>query len=219
VKRINLRTLGCLLTVLAAPAAPAYTDGDWQFWTTDGVDVQLNKTVKARLETELYFGDDMSDFYYWHLDAGIAAALTPWFEAGINYRYLQEKKKGEWMEENRPHVNGTLLWKLGPLSFSARNRLEYRMREGADDSWRYRNRLRLSPKAKWGPWQIQPYVDDEVFYDFDAGEWNQNRASAGLTGKLTKGLKADIYYMLQSTKKTDDWLETNILGVNLRLTF
>jgi hypothetical protein len=50
-------------------------------------------------------------------------------------------------------------------------------------------------------------------------EWNQNRASIGISSKIASPLKADIYYMRQSNRKNGDWTDTNILGLNFKLAF
>ncbi len=207
------------LAWLAAGAAGAYDNGDWQFWNTDAVEYKFTDRVKGKVETEFYFGDDMSDFFYRHVDAGASYKVATWFEAGLFYRFVQEKKNGEWMDEDRPHINGTFLGTLGPVAWSDRNRFEYRMRENAEDNWRYRNRVRVSSAAKWTSLKIQPYVEDELFYDFTADDWNQNRVSAGLSTQPASWLKADLYYLLQATRKDGSWSNANILGLNLKLAF
>jgi hypothetical protein len=214
-----LKLLCGSVALFACRAAVAYDDGDWQFWNTDSVETKINDRLKTKLETEFYWGDDMSDFYYAHVDLGVYGKVVPWFELGANCRYVREKKQEEWRDEYRPHLNGTFLWAMGPLAMSDRNRVEYRVREAADEGWRYRNRLRASWASKWTRFEIQPYVDDEIFYDFIVNEWNQNRASIGISSKIASPLKADIYYMRQSNRKNGDWTDTNILGLNFKLAF
>ncbi len=214
----RLVCVGWLLLVLSAGAAGAYDNGDWQFWNTDSAEYGFADQWKARVESEFYFGDDMSDFFYWHIDTGVARKLGQHLELGLFYRYLREKKSDGWEYENRPHANATVMGNLGPLAWSDRNRLEFRARESADNSWRYRNRLRLSPTAAWTSLKIQPYVDDEIFYDFDAREMNQNRASAGVSFKPAKCFKLEIYYMLQTTWKAG-WIQANIIGTQAKFNF
>jgi hypothetical protein len=42
---------------------------------------------------------------------------------------------------------------------------------------------------------------------------------AGLDSRLTELLQMNLYYMLQGSESGDDWDNTNILGLNLRLAF
>ena len=95
------------------------------------------------------------------------------------------------MQENRPSTfNATMLWAIGPKIVSDRNRAEYRFRQAQDDFWRYRNLKPRRPVAKAGPRsQLQPYVADEIYYDFDAHERNQNRACGGLSAPAQPGFQ------------------------------
>ena len=214
------RKVFSLVVLLAAGlSAHAYDDGDWQFWNTDGVEYKLSDTLKLSANVEEYFGDDMTDFYHWHVQPGAAVKLAPWLEAGVNYQYLEEKKSGEWMTENRPAAFGTLIRKIAGFDFFDRNQIEYRSREDQDDTWRYRNKLKVVAPLKFTQFEIQPYADEEIYVDLDDKEFNQNRVSAGLTSRPVKNLKADIYYMKKMDRKSGDWLETNILGLSLKLCF
>jgi hypothetical protein len=119
--RTMLKLLCGSVALFACRAAVAYDDGDWQFWNTDSVETKINDRLKTKLETEFYWGDDMSDFYYAHVDLGVYGKVVPWFELGANCRYVREKKQEEWRDEYRPHLNGTFLWAMGPLAMSDRN--------------------------------------------------------------------------------------------------
>lgn len=211
--------LPLVLLLGVALSCGAYEDGDWQFWNTDGVEHKLSDKARLSFDAEVYFGDDMTDFYYRHVQPGASLLPAPWIEVGVNYRYLEEKKSGEWVTENRPAACATLIWKPAGFAVSDRNQLEYRSREEQDDTWRYRNRLRVVAPLKFTKLCLQPYADEEIYVDIDEKEFQQNRASVGLTAKLLKNLKTDVYYMKKMDWKAGDWLETNILGLQIRLSF
>jgi hypothetical protein len=68
--------------------------------------------------------------------------------------------------------------------------------------------------------EIQPNVSDEILIGFgQTNQFNQNRFSTGLAMNLTKNLKAEIYYMLQSSKSSGKWVDANVLGTKLKLAF
>jgi hypothetical protein len=74
------------------------------------------------------------------------------------------------------------------------------------------------------PWKftelgIQPYVSDEIFVRVNGMIFRRNRFSTGVTLDLLKGVKGDIYYMLQSTKRSGVWTDANILGLKLKASF
>lgn len=218
-RRIHTIRIAAGLLLLGAVAAAAYDNGDWQVWNTDSTEFPVSRSMKIKAETQFYFGDSASDFYYAHVDAGLAWKAASWFEAGLYQRYIQEKKGTEWFEENRPYLDGIFQGKIGSLTWANRNRFEYREREGAAEGWRYRNRLRLLSAKCWTRLKIQPYADAEPFYDIRTDSWNQNRLSAGLTFKAASFLKIGLYYMAQFNRKNGEWSNVNILGVDTKWTF
>jgi len=129
-------------------------------------------------------------------------------------------KKGTFKLENEPYVTTTLLWDLLGLKFDDRNRLEYRHFDYQTDSWRYRNKITVKLPWKFAKFEIQPYLSDEIFIGFSTiSELNQNRLSPGLSMNLTKNMKAEIYYILQNTKSSGKWKDTNVLGTKLKIAF
>lgn len=197
----------------------AYEDGDWQFWNTESIEGNLSENLKVKLEEEFRSGDNIGEFYYHHTDVGLIHRLTDWFYIGLNYRQIYEKKEGEWKEENRPHINGIFKWKWQDFELENRNGFEYRVREGKKDVWRYRNKLALVFPLKWTRLDIQPYLADEIFVDFDESELNRNRLYAGFKAKMMKYLKTDIFYLWQTSKMDGDWIDYNIIGAKLKVEF
>ena len=218
-KRTAVGLLCMVFSWVGIPAVHAVEGHDWQFWTAESVECRVAGQWKVRAEGQFYFGDDMSELYYRHADVGFSRPVADWFRAGINYRFVQSKKAGDWKDENRPHINGTFQWKAGPVRFSNRHRLEYRTREDADDFWRYRSKLRADLPSSWTGARIQPYLSDEVYVDLKAEELNQNRASIGFKAPLNDHLKIDVYYLFLSGKNKDEWIDANVMGLNLRLSY
>ncbi|MDD4955261.1 MAG: DUF2490 domain-containing protein [Candidatus Omnitrophica bacterium] len=198
----------------------AYDDGDFQVWNTDAEELKINKDLKFALEEEFRWGNNASEFYYQHYDAGIFYSLRDWLNIGAGYRHVYELKKDEFKLENEPYVTATLLWDIKGFKFDDRNRLEYCHFDYQDDSWRYRNKVTVKLPWKFTRMEIQPYVSDEIFVGFGStSEFSRNRFSSGLAINLTKNLKAEVYYMLQSTKSSDNWVDANVFGTKLKLAF
>lgn len=198
----------------------SFNDGDWQLWNTDGIEIKLNDRWKIGVEEELRFGDNISEIYYTYTDGGLDLKVTDGLHFGLNYRQVYEKKEDEWKEENRPHANATVKWKLYDLDLSNRSRLEYRMRENKDDEWRYRDKLTVKFPWKWTDYKIQPYVADEIFLDFYGEKINRNRLYAGLTSKIFRHLNVDVFYLWQASKaKVDKWTDYNVMGIKAKVLF
>lgn len=209
-----------LLNYLFLPFSFSSNDGDYQYWNTESVSFKLSDHWKMNLEEEFRFGDDAGNLFYQHSDLGISySGVAEWLVLGINYRHIFEEKSSDWKQENRPHLNATVKWKLFDTEFSNRARLEYRNREGAEEFWRYRNKFTLASPFKLSKFEIQPYIADEIFYDFDKETLNRNRLYTGLTLKLFKYLKADIFYLWETNEKSNKWEDTHVLGTKLKVFF
>lgn len=215
-KHVSATVMAMLTVVLSTCALDNH---DWQLWTSESLAYKITEQWTAKLEGESYFNDDMSDPFYRHADISLSKKLKNWFTLGLNYRYVEQDRDGGWKRENRPHINGTFNCKAFGLLLSDRNRIEYRMPEDADDFVRYRNKLRVGLPVKWVRFSVEPYVSDEVFIDSEEAEVNQNRDSVGFVSSFPGGVKLDVYYMLLSGKKDDDWVDANILGTSLSLLF
>ncbi len=198
----------------------AFDDGDFQYWNTESVSWKINDDWKAQFEVEFRYGDNASSFYYQHSDLGLTySGIAEWLDLGFNYRQIFEEKSSIWRYENVPHFNATIKWKLSDFSFSNRGRLEYKNREKSDNYWRYRNKFTIKAPIKLTKLEIQPYLADEIFYDFDEEALNRNRFYGGCNLKLFKHIKVDIFYLLQSSEKNNNWSDTHVLGTKLELSF
>lgn len=198
----------------------AFDENDFQYWNTESVSWKINDKYKTSFEAEFRYGDDASNFYYQHTDLGITySGLTKWLDVGLNYRLILEEKKTIFRYENVPHLNATLKGEVFDFAVSNRSRIEYKEREEAEDYWRYRNKTTLKLPLKLTKLEIQPYVADEIFYDFNVESLNRNRLYSGIGFKVLKNLSAEIYYLWQSSKSNDNWSDTHALGTKLKLSF
>jgi len=216
------KIFGLYLFLLISPGflAFAFDDGDFQYWNTEKIVWKISDNWSGSLEEELYLGNNASNLYYHHTDLGFTySGLAEWLDLGFNYRQVFEDRNGSWESENRPHFNLTVKGNAFGYSWSDLSRFEYRNRESAEDFWCYRNKFTLKMPCKFTKFQIQPYVADEWFYDFNVESLNRNRLYTGITFKLMGNVGADIFYMWQSSKTNDDWDDTNVLGTKLTVNF
>jgi len=212
--------LGSVLFLLLPEVCFAADDGDFQYWNTESVSWEANDNLKIKLEEEFRFGNDASTLYYQHSDLGVTySGLATWLNIGLNYRQIFEESGTNWLSENRPHFNITFKQKFFDWALSNRARLEYRNREDKEDFFRYRNKFTLKTPFKFTKFVIQPYVADEIFYDFNVETLNRNRLYLGFTSRLFSRLKANIFYLWQSSEKSDKWNDANVLGTKLEFSF
>ncbi len=216
IKRIFL---AIMFVLLFSGYSLAYENGDVQYWNTNAVEWQAKKDWKASIEEEMRFGNNAGEFYYEHTDIGLTySGIVKWLDVKASYRQIFKKDKKDWKYENMPNLNGTVKFDLFNLKFSDRNRIEYRDIEDKKDNWRYRNKVTVS-LPKLTSFELQPYLADEIFVDLNKGIFNKNRLYAGTSFKLLKELKAEVFYLFESSEAADKWSNINVIGTKLRLLF
>lgn len=200
----------------------AYDDGDFQVWNTNAEELQLKKDLKLTFEQEFRWGNNSSEFFYQHYDAGLTYALNQSWSLGGGYRqiYTRSGRSQPWKTESDPYLFFTFFGELAGFKFDDRSRFEYQYYSFQADTGRYRNKLTVKAPWKFTKLEIQPFVSEELFLMIggDSG-FNQNRLSGGLACSLLKNLKAELYYMLLSSKSAGAWKDSNVLGTKVKFSF
>ncbi len=208
----------CLL--LSGASLYAYQDGDFQIWDTNAQDVKIGKATRFTLEEEFRFAESATEFFYQHYDWGFAWAFDKRFELALGYRLVYERAKHKWMESDEPYINLTWKQDIWKFKFDDRNRIEYRHFRFAPDQVRYRNKFTFKYPFEFKGMKIAPYTSDEIFVVSNGRGFNQNRFQSGLEIELTKYVKFDVSYMLQSVRgKGDKWYEANVLWLKNKISF
>ncbi len=171
------------------------------------------------MNQQLKWGDHAGELVEYNVELGLTTKLSSWFDLALFYRQQYEKKGADWLEENRPHLNGTIKWKWNDISFSDRSRVELRIKENKNDIVRYRNKITVTCPKTWTKFNIQKYIADEIFIDSDKGELNRNRLYVGLKAKPHEHLKADVYGLWQTSEKSDEWTDVYVVGAKLGIVF
>lgn len=218
VKRLKVLIVALMLS--AAANAYAYKDGDFQIWHTEAQEIGLKQGAKLVFDEEFRYGDNASELYYQHYDVGLAYDVNKYLATSINYRQIYSGEKGKFKPEYNPNVNITPKCEFYGFKIEDRNRFEYKLYDdNRADIIEYRNRLTVKAPWKFPPLEIQPYISDEAFMYLNSAWWYRNRFAVGVTLDIIKNIKGDIYYMLQSTKKSGVWTEANILGLKVKAAF
>ena len=216
----RIASIVAVLLLAVSGISYAYQGGDFQIWHTEGQEVSLKQGTRLILEEEFRYGDSASELYYQHYDFGLAYDVNKYLTTSVVYRQIYEGEKGKFKPEYSPQLNIIPKFELYGFKIEDRNRLEFKLYDdNRTDIVQYRNRLLIKAPWKFTPINIQLYVSDEVFVWLNSPAWRRNRFAAGVTFDIVKGLKGDIYYMLQSTKKSGRWTEANILGLKAKLAF
>lgn len=246
---MNMRKWTLITLLLAgAGAAQAYDDGDRQLWLKFFGDGKLADGFKVKFEESLYYGDDASEFYNQETYLLASYEAANWLSVGLGYRLVRELKTatvltpktaddgsvsygkvGEgdhyWQAEERPTLELVAKQTLSGWGFEDQVRLEWRDKDdGKDDYLRFRNQIKVKTPWSFTALAINPYVAWEANYEdrddlSGADRWNRHRYSAGVSAKLTKTLRAGLYYLRQDDRSGDDWRTYHVGGVDLGASF
>ena len=210
-----------MTVVLISEICFASDDGDFQYWSTASVSFDIDKDWKFTFKEEFRLKESGGHLYHHYSDVGfVHKSFADWIDLGFNYRQVFEKdSKGKWRQENRPHLNVTLKGKLLGLDVSDRSRFEYRDRENKEDVWRYRNKVTVKLPFELTELKLKPYLAEEVFITLNDDNVDRNRLYAGVSFKLAKNLKGDVFYLWQSSRSSGDWTDINVLGTALKFNF
>lgn len=206
--------------LFASASAHGYQDGDFQIWHTEAQDVNLKQGTRLVAEEEFRYGDNASELYYQHYDIGLAYDVNKYLTTCISYRQIYDGEKGKFKPEYQPNLNITPKCEFYGFKIEDRNRFELKLYDdNREDMVEYRNKLAIKAPWKFTPINIQPYVSNEIFVYLDHIKFRRNRFAAGVSFDLIRNVKGDIYYMLQSTKKSGIWTDADILGMKLKVVF
>lgn len=238
--RYALSVFGILL--LFARCGFGYDDGDWQMWLKARVRGEYDNQVRVSLETESRAGDNANEHYEQNVTLIADYPVNGRIRVGIGMGeaftrrnkniYTENSSDGVtayaptkpsdhyWAQEDRPLVELTLTERIKGWKLEDRIRAEYRMKDGEDEYFRFRNRLRLTAPWKWTAAQWNPYTAWEIYFNnADTDDCDRHRFYAGLRSRLSEGLSSDLYYMLQRDDKGEEWLEYNVVGWALTFDF
>lgn len=210
---------------LAATQAMAYREGDSQLWlaagaeTGSGAESGPGQDIRIGIDLGARWGDSMSDYFYKSYEPYLVWKAAPWLDITFGDEFIQSKKGSEWLDEQVPKVTVQIKGDSGPLTLSNRSRMEYRLREEANDEWRYRDRVRLQLAKGVTSYKVRPFVDDELYFSCDEQQFNENRASAGFAAEVIPRVKVELYYLVRSQLNDDLWTDTNVVGLKLAFVF
>jgi len=214
-------SLVVILTVLSTAVYCPGGDKGFQYRSTGGFSLDLDEDWELEFEEELHFINGGGNFAYQHSDLGfVYTGFAHWLNVGFNYRQVFEKdSEGVWRRENRPHLNASLKGRLNDIAVSSRSRLEFRDRETESNLWRYRNKVTFEFPVTLTDFKLSPYLADEVFINFDHTNYSSNRLYAGFKLALARDVKAEIFYLWQHNRSSNQRANIDALGAAIKFSF
>lgn len=220
------RVLTLILTPILFLTGPAHASDDVQYWQRLTLKTWQSGPWNLSTTGEFRQTEDLEDATYFQVTERLGYRLADWIESGIAYTYLSQEIQvrggEEFKEQHRLELEANPKWKLAEwVELKNRNRVEFRWIEdrGSDNS-RFRQLWELVfPLKGLAPWKAV-YTNTELFYDFNRERIVEYRTSPiGLDLKLSDQVGLKVFYMIQSTRGTNDWAGNQIIGSHITLSW
>ncbi|WP_367349883.1 DUF2490 domain-containing protein [Sphingobium yanoikuyae] len=218
----------CLFALMALPAT-AHASEDEQLWTTTSATVKLSDHWRLQQEIVARFSNDRDGLYEIESNTLIGYKLDKQVTVWAGYTHDPQYDGGDFtvMEHRvREQVTVDNILKLGPVSVSARMRMEQRWREGIDGTaWRLRPYVKLTMPFKEGG-KTALILSHESFIDLNKTNFQRvqgeerMRNLIAITTPLAKNVNAEIGYLHQHGFRPDaDDSNDNVASLSLSFSF
>ena len=205
-----------------AAASPA-KDEDFGIWNNYDVEKKINAHWKMKVGEELRYRNHAGLYY---AETHLAADYKPfqYLAMGAEYQEIRTtrvvKKQDKWFWDQVPRIYLTPQLPFKGFLLEDRNMLEFRIRQDARFTLRYRNLVTLTAPWKWTPLQFQPYTANETFFETQRNGFIEDRFFSGFKVHWWGPVYGSIYYLRQSSKNAiAKWTSLNILGTSLKVCF
>ena len=218
----------CLFSLMALPAT-AHASEDEQLWATTSATVKLSDHWRLQQEIVARFSNDRNGLYEIESNTLVGYKLDKQVTVWAGYTHDPQYDGGDFtvMEHRvREQVTVDNILKLGPVSVSARMRMEQRWREGIDGTaWRLRPYVKLTMPFKEGG-KTALILSHESFIDLNKTNFQRvqgeerMRNLIAITTPLAKNVNVEIGYLHQHGFRPDaDDSNDNVASLSLSFSF
>jgi len=198
-------------------------DEDFGIWNVYDLEKKINAQWKMKAGEELRYRDH-AGLYYAETHLGVDYKPFQYLAMGAEYQQIRStrvvKKHDKWFWDEVPRIYLTPQFSYKGFQLEDRNMLEFRIRQDARFTLRYRNMVTLTAPWKWTPLQLQPYTANETFFETQRNGFIEDRLYGGFKVHWWGPVYGSIYYLRHSTKNAiAKWTSLNILGTCIKIVF
>ncbi len=226
-KKYGLGIVFFLLTAVifsSKVCASPVENGDFGVWNGYDIEKKINPKWKMKVGEELRYRE-ANGLYYAETHLGVDYKANQYLAAGAEYQLIRtertNKKKDEnWYWDNVPRIYLTPQLPYKGFLLENRNMLEFRIRQDARFTVRYRNLTTLTAPWKWTRFEFQPYTSNEIFFVTQGNGLVEDRFFSGFKMHWWGPVYGTIYYLRHSSKNAAaKWTALNILGTCVKIVF
>lgn len=179
---------------------------DTEFWSSDTFQFSMREKVKLQVIPEIRARNNLTDLYYFRTYFGPNIILNNNF--GVNIYYAPNYVKASNVWTGLGYFDVLYKTDLPWFSFNNRERFEYDFTPGV---------LKLRSLFRFGRngW----FADDELFYNFEAGYFDEGRSQLGYSCKYNREVDLYLSYLMrrQKARASDDWARTSAVNAGFKI--
>ena len=161
--------------------------------------------------------NDNSDYFFGYTGASLGYHLDKIWSLRLGYRYAAIKPQNDWLNEDRPFLEAYATTRLNDYKLTSRSRLEWRIFDYRDNDIRLRQEFTLEAPIKFTELELQPYLEEEIFYSNNDQRMEANWLGGGLAWRPEKGVKFKLGYRWNHFRLGDNWRNRDVLVIGLNL--
>ena len=199
----------------------------WQ-WTTISVDKKISPKVTVFFDEELRLFNNVSQINLNYTNFGVSYSINKNIKISGVYRWIEKSQpNGTYSSRHRFYNDISLKYKINPLTFAYRSRLQTQVRDvySSDNGtvpesyWRHKFDLKFDLNKPY-----TPYIAAEFRYQFNNNrireannEFDRGRYYIGCDYKITGSSTFGLYYMIQREFNINDPETDYVLGITYNL--
>ncbi len=201
----RISTILVILVTLISGTGMMYGGSDWG----SRHDFQLKQNISEKWDVlHRYMISKNKDSGYISAGSGdltLQYNLTNSLYLRAGFRLVKSRRGGGWRTEDRPLFALGHSTTVNGIKISNRSRIEFRKYHFKEDGVRYRHKISIELPWAFTQLELKPYLEEELFYSFDLGDFQSNWLTFGLSFKPTNHLKVKLGHRWISQKSGNGW--------------
>lgn len=200
-----------LFVVFLSPAQ----ERPFTVWNKNIVSLSPWEKVSLDVAQKVHYSPERNSIELKYGEIFMGYETTKSLEYGFGFRHSKlNLQNGNWLDENRPMLYCSVSKEIRKFELSFSNRLEYRVYKNIEDHLRHKQSLELNfPNIV--DWGMQFYISEESYLKLNGAGTHLARFYTGIKALDKTHFDMKVYYSLQKLKGLNDWISSDIVGLNL----
>ena len=183
-------------------------------WNKNEFIIQPWKNISVDVAENIHYSLKQNALNLKYAELFLTHQPRKWFEYGAGFRIAKANTYPGWVQENRTMLIANFSKQFKQIGFKYSNRFEYRSFENDLDHFRYRQEFKVEfpGLTQWG---MKFYTSEESFIKMNETGFHLIRFYEGLSVLQREHFKLKLYYAFEKYKSTENWGNSDIVGLNM----